>query len=113
MHGLEDDYRTFSKRGEMGDHDLWGQHLQNLIRGRLGDYALSLVGWDFYKNNGSDLVRINVNPSDHPVYDTQGDQEIFWRRTPVGTISVTDPRERERIVAALGGGSDWAPSPPA
>ncbi|MDE0643261.1 MAG: hypothetical protein OXH95_03835 [bacterium] len=43
----------------------------------LGDYALSLAEWDFYKNNGSDLVRINVSPSDHPVYDTKGDQEIF------------------------------------
>ena len=26
VHGLEDDYATFSKRGERGDQDLWGQH---------------------------------------------------------------------------------------
>ncbi|MCY3538942.1 MAG: hypothetical protein OXH10_03725 [bacterium] len=65
----------------------------------LGDYALSLAEWDFYKNNGSDLVRINVSPSDHPVYDTKGDQEIFWHRTSVGTIAVTDRRELERIIA--------------
>jgi len=32
VHGLEDDYNTFSKRGQFGDHDLWSQHLQNLIR---------------------------------------------------------------------------------
>ncbi len=40
VHGLEDDYATFTKRGERGDFDLWGQHLQNLIRSRLGDAAL-------------------------------------------------------------------------
>ena len=27
VHGLEDDYKTFSKRGQVGDHDLSGQHL--------------------------------------------------------------------------------------
>ena len=37
IHGLEDDYATFSKRGQRGDQDLWGQHLQNLIRTRLGN----------------------------------------------------------------------------
>ena len=66
IHGLEDDYKTFSKRGQVGDQDLWGQHLQNLIRNRLGDYALSLTTWIFHKINGNDLARININPSAHP-----------------------------------------------
>jgi len=48
VHGLEDDYATFSRRGERGDHDLWGQHLQNLIRSRLGDAALDLTEWEFH-----------------------------------------------------------------
>ena len=100
IHGLEDDYKTFSKRGQVGDHDLWGQHLQNLIHHRLGDYALSLVTWVFHKINGNDLARINVNPSAHPIYDTKGKVQTFWHRTPVST----NGKERARIIATRWGG---------
>ena len=103
VHGLEDDYNTFSKRGQLGDHDLWGQHLQNLIRSRLGDYALSLVDWNFYKVNGEDLARIHVDPSAHPIYDHKGQNETFWRRTPTSTLAVTDPKEKARIIATRWG----------
>ena len=105
IHGLEDDYNTFSKRGQVGDHDLWGQHLQNLIHHRLGAYALSLVTWIFHKINGHDLARINVNPSAHPIYETKGKTETFWHRTPVSTISITDEKERARIIATRWGGT--------
>ena len=103
VHGLEADYNTFSKRGQVGDHDLWGQHLQNLIRSRLGAYALSLVDWNFYKVNGEDLARIHVDPSAHPVYDHKGQNETFWRRTPTSTLAVTDPKEKARIIATRWG----------
>ena len=99
IHGLEDDYNTFSKRGQIGDHDLWGQHLQNLIHHRLGDYALSLVTWVFHKINGNDLARINVNPSAHPIYDHKGKTKTFWHRTPVSTLAIADDNERARIIA--------------
>ena len=103
IHGLEDDYNTFTKQGQIGDRDLWGQHLQNLIHNRLGDYALSLVTWVFHKVNGNDLARINVNPSAHPIYDHKAKQEIFWHRTPVSTLAITDPKERGRIIATRWG----------
>ena len=103
IHGLEDDYTTFYKRGQIGDHDLWGQHLQNLIRNRLGDYALSLVTWVFHKINGNDLACINVHPSAHPIYDTKGKVETFWHRTPVSTLAVTDPKARGHIIATRWG----------
>ena len=99
VHGLEDDYNTFSKRGQIGDQDLWGQHLQNLIRNRLGDYALSLTAWHFHKINGNDLARIKVNPSAHPIYDTKGKVETFWHRTPVSTLAITEDKERAHIIA--------------
>ena len=96
VHGLEDDYATFSKRGHRGDQDLWGQHLQNLIRTRLGDAALSLVTWEFHKVNGDHLARISIEPSGFPIHDHKGNNETFWQRTPVGTIQVTNPEERNR-----------------
>ena len=99
IHGLEDDYATFSKRGQRGDRDLWGQHLQNLIRHRLGDAALALINWEFHKTNGDDLARINIEPSDYPIYDHKGKTETFWHRTPVSTISITDLKERNRIIS--------------
>ena len=99
IHGLEDDYNTFSKRSQVGDQDLWGQHLQNLIHHRLGDYALSLVTWKFHKVNGHDLARIDVNPSAHPIYDHKGKTATFWHRTPVSTISITNRKEKTHIIA--------------
>ena len=103
VHGLEDDYKTFSKRGQIGDHDLWDQHLQNLIRNRLGDYALTLVDWKFHKVNGNDLARIKVHPSAHPIYHTKADQQTFWHGNPVSTLAITDPKEGAHIIAARWG----------
>ncbi len=103
VYSLEDDYNTFSKRGQLGEHDLWGQHFQNLIRARLGYYALSLVEWQFHKVNGQDLARIHVDPSAHPIYDHKGQKETFWHRTPVRTLAITDPKERAQIIATRWG----------
>ncbi len=98
IRGLEDDYATFSKRGERGDHDLWGQHLRNLLE-RLGRYAATLVDWDFFRLESRDIVRVGVEPSDHPVFDTKGDRQVFWLRSPVSTDAVTDEHERDQIIA--------------
>ena len=105
VHGLEDDYATFSKRGERGNQDLWGQHLQNLIRGRLGDAVLALVTWEFHSNNGDQLARISIDPADFPIFERDGDDEAFWHRTPVATVAITDREERDRIIARRWGGS--------
>ena len=99
IHGLEDDYATFSKRGQRGDQDLWGQHLQNLIRSRLGDSALALVTWEFHTINGHHLVRISIDRANHPIYDRKDDKQTFWLRTPTSTIAVTDPKAQDQIIA--------------
>ena len=91
VHGLEDDFATFSRRDDRGDRDLWGQHLQNLIRSRLGDGALTLVTWEFHTVDGNHLARISIDPSNHPVWERKGDQETFWHRTPTSTVSINDP----------------------
>ena len=97
IHGLEDDYATFSKRGERGHRDLWGQHLKNLLD-RLGKAAATLVDWEFHTVDGGDIARISVDPSDHPVYETKSHQQAFWWRTPVSTDAVDDEAERARII---------------
>ncbi len=99
VHGLEEDYATFSKRGQRGDQDLWGQHLQNLIRSRLGDSAMSLVTWEFHIINGNHLARISIDPSNHPIHDRKDGQDTFWLRTPTSTIAITDPKDRDKVIA--------------
>ena len=99
VHGLEDDYATFSKRGQRGDQDLWGQHLQNLIRSRLGDSALALVTWVFHTINGDQLARVSIDPANHPIHERKGDEQIFWLRTPTSSIALTDPQDQDRIIA--------------
>ncbi len=103
VHGLEDDYATFSKHGERGDQDLWGQHLQNLILNRLGDAVMPLVAWQFHTINGDHLTRISIDPSGFPVLERKGEEEIFWLRTPTSTVSVNVPEERDRIIASRWG----------
>ncbi len=98
IHGLEDDYATFSKRGERGDRDLWGQHLQNLI-GRLGAAAADLVEWDFNSIDDNDIARARINPSGHPVYETRGDKRNFWWRTNIGTDRIDDETEIAHLIA--------------
>ena len=96
VHGLEDDYATFSKRGQRGDQDLWGQHLQNLIRSRLGDAAMSLVTWEFHTINGNHLARISIAPSNHPIQDHKDGQDTFWLRTPTSTIPISRPQRQRQ-----------------
>ena len=98
IYGLEADYATFSKRGERGDHDLWGQHLKNLLD-RLGKSAASLVDWEFFTIDGKDICRISIEPSDHQVYETKGDERRFWWRTPVSTERIDNDDERDLIIA--------------
>ena len=98
IHGLDDDYATFSKRGERGDRDLWGQHLKNLLD-RLGKSAASLVDWEFFTIDGQDICRISIEPSDHPVYETKGGEPVFWWRTPVSTDAVRDSNQRDLLIA--------------
>ena len=99
VHGLEDDFATFSKRGERGDRDLWGQHFENLIRSRLGDAVLSLVATEFHSVDGNHLARISIDPSGFPVYERRGDTQTLWLRTPTSTVEVRDPEERDSIIA--------------
>jgi type I restriction enzyme R subunit len=113
-HGLEDDYKTFSKRGERGDHDLFGQHLQNLLVSRLGDAAASLVSWEFHAVNGGDVCRVSVEPADFPVYEGTGDDDrTFWWRYPAGTKAIGNDEEQRRIIHrrfGVGGGGARSPT---
>ncbi len=99
LFGLEEDYATFSKRGQRGDHDLFGQHLQNVIAQRLGQAAATLAQWEFHRIDGKDLCRVHVEPSGFPVHERKGDEATFWWRYPTGTVAIKDDTERERIIS--------------
>lgn len=99
IYGLEADYASFSKRGQRGDRDLFGQHLQNLLIRRLGDAAASLVSWEFHTVDGHDVCRVSIEPADFPVFEGSGeDDRTFWWRYQTGTKAVTDETELQRII---------------
>ncbi len=99
VHGLEDDYATFSKR-DRGKRDLFGQHLQSLLLSRIGDAATALANWEFFTIDGHDIARVAVAPSDFPVFVGTGeDDRAFYWRYPTGTKAVTDETERRRLIA--------------
>ena len=98
IYGLEEDYATFFTRGERGDRDLWGQHLKNLLD-RIGKSAASLVDWESFTIDGKDICRISIDASDHPVYETKGDERLFWWRTPVSTDRIDSDDERDHVIA--------------
>ena len=102
IHGLEDDDAPSPNEAKRGDHDLWGQHLRNLLA-RLGPYAATLVDWEFFHLDGHDIVRVCVDPSAHPVFDTKGDRQVSWWRSPVSTDAVNDEHDRDRIIASRWG----------
>ena len=68
--------------------------------------ALTLSEWQFHTIDGKHLARIDIEPSNHPINDRKHDPEIFWYRTPVATISVTDPIQRDHIITKR-----WPPKP--
>ena len=78
---------------------MWCQHLQSLIRSRLGDSALALVTWQFRTINGDHLARVSIDPANRPIHERKGEEQIFWLRTPTSTIPVTDSQEQDRIIA--------------
>ena len=81
-------------------HQLLKQYLQQIIfimRASNGHFIKH--GIDFFTIDGKDLCRISIDPSDHPVYETRGEDQLFWWRTPVGTDRITDPKERDRLIA--------------
>lgn len=98
VHGLDDDYATFTSR-DRGMRDRFGQHLQSLLVSHLGDAAAALATWEFHSVDGRDLVRVAVRPSEFAVFAGTGeDDRTFYWRYPTGTKAVTDEGERRRLI---------------
>ena len=68
---------------------------------------MSLVTWQFHTINSSHLARISIAPSNHPVLEHRDGQDTFWLRTPTSTIAVTNPEDRDRVIARR-----WPTAPP-
>ena len=98
IHGLKDDYDTFTEGGQGSDQDFWSKTLGNLIRDYLGDAASGFVTWVFHKVNGRDIARISIEPSRRPVYDRRGNEDVFWWRHGVSTRAVGATKERNQII---------------
>lgn len=75
--GLEGDYNSLSKK----DRDGFELHLVQLIDRDLGESASSFLTVTFHQMDGKDICQITVEPSDHPVYVKEGQDDVFYLRT--------------------------------
>ena len=76
-----------------------GRHLQSILLARIGPAATTNVNWEFHTIDERDICRVHVEPSDFPVYDTKGEEAVFWCRYQTGTTAIRNELDRDRIIA--------------
>jgi type I restriction enzyme, R subunit len=116
VHGLAGDYTSLRTPGK-DDRDRFQLHLHQILITALGETAASAVSAQIHTVDGNDLCRVHVPPSSFPVdaevvIDKRGQLEkkhAFYIRVGNSTREITDPRERQRYIAARWGGTVTPP----
>jgi hypothetical protein len=75
--GLSDDYKTL----KIQNSDGFENHLTNIIGSRMGNQFLRFVRISFVSIEEKEICRINVSPSDAPVFLKEDSIEEFFVRT--------------------------------
>jgi type I restriction enzyme R subunit len=109
--GLDADYATLHKEGK-DDADLFQLHLTQLVANAVGLAAAANVTTQIHPVDGSDICRVHMEPSGHPVYaeipTVQGKRRSFFIRLNNGTRAIEDDLEIERYVAQRWGATQPA-----
>lgn len=74
--GLTSDYSTLEK----ANRDGFELHLVQVLASALGESAIAFVTTTFHEVDGKDVCQIVVEPSDHPVYLTDGGNQALFVR---------------------------------
>jgi hypothetical protein len=74
--GLADDYASLPKK----DRDGFELHLRQLFSRDLGDSVSVFLTLTFHELDGNDICQVTIEPSDHPVYVTEGQASAFYLR---------------------------------
>src|SRR5262249_2221262 len=97
--GLAEDYASLRKK----DRDGFELHLRQLLARDLGESIAAFVTVTLHQMDGHDICQATVEPSDHPVYVTEGGTSIFYLR--VGNLTRPLPvNEAVRYVQNRWGG---------
>ena len=75
--GLEMDYDSLKKKNRDG----FELHLRQLVGRDLGESVAPFLTVTFHELDGRDVCQVTVEPSDHPVYVTEGQQSSLYLRT--------------------------------
>jgi hypothetical protein len=86
--GLENDYKTLKRKNRDG----FGQFIVNLVKERLGGDVCSLVHVVFIRVKDTDVCRVIIERSQHPVYYIEGGISRYFLRAG-NTIRELDVRE--------------------
>lgn len=79
--GLAADYATLHKK----DRDGFEVHLRGLIARDLGESIAAFLTVTLHAIDGHDICQVTSEPSDHPVYVTEGGSAIFYLRVGPAT----------------------------
>ena len=96
--GLEADYQTLKHKNRDG----FERFLMSLIKERLGGHVCSLIHPVFASIGGSDVCRLVVEPSDRPIYSSDGRGAHYFLRTGNATREL-DVREAVEHIRGRGG----------
>jgi len=105
--GLQADYDALRGPRDRSDHDVFVQHLVNVLESVVGIAATANVSSEMLSVDGHDICRVHVDPCGHPVRaqvrkaDKHGNQsrhEAFFVRLANGTREITDEVEIERYI---------------
>jgi predicted HTH transcriptional regulator len=82
--GLERDFASLSN----GDRDAYELHLMQVLTGSLGGSIAAFLTVTFHQVDGKDVCQIAIEPSDHPIYLTEGQGAAMFVRTGNATRSL-------------------------
>jgi hypothetical protein len=98
--GLGEDCASLPKK----DRDGFELHFRQVISRDLGDSVSVFLTMTFHELDGKDICQVAVEPSDHPVYVTEGQSSVFYLRVGNATRSLP-VNETVRYVQTRWGGT--------
>jgi hypothetical protein len=99
VQGLAEDYASLPKK----DRDGFELHFRQLISRDFGESVSVFMTVTFHELDGKDICQVTIEPSDHPVYATEGQGSVFYLRVGNATRPLSI-KETVRYVQTRWGG---------
>ena len=96
--GLEEDYQTLDKKNRDG----FETFLVSIFNDKnifSEDIFIDYLKWEFKQIEGKDIIIINVEPAENPVFVTwKKEEKRFFRRIKANSLPIADPYEQSKYI---------------